>query len=182
MNDGIKAYEKHKNLKIAAAEIGIPWQTLYVQLKRCGVPVVGDKLRYGSDRDKLAAMAESKFIDLVPFAENMNQTKFQSKFDFMANGLKVDVKAAKPHQPNKRYPSKCWSFSVKKQALVCDFIVCFCFDEHRELVHTLLVPSEFFSGLQTVSVSCSGASKWLDYEVPSESLEGFFKDISTATK
>lgn len=178
MLSSIQAYEKHKNLKLAAEEIGIPWQTLYVHLKRSGVQVVGDKLRYGSDKDKLAAIAESKFLELVPFAKNMNATKYQSKFDFMAGCLKVDVKAAKPHKPNAKYPSKCWSFSIKKQALICDFIVCFCFSESRDLVHTLLVPKEFFSGLQTVSVSCNGASKWLDYEVQPENLHDFFSAVN----
>jgi len=42
----IDAYEKHKNLKLAANDVGLPWQTVYVHLKRAGVPVVGDKLRF----------------------------------------------------------------------------------------------------------------------------------------
>lgn len=178
MNQSIQAYEKHKNLKLAAAEIGIPWQTVYSHLKKAGVRVIGDKLRYGSDRDRLAAMAEEKFNELVPMAKSMNASKYQAKYDFTVGRFKVDVKAAKPHQPNKRYPGKCWSFSIKKQALTCDFIVCFCLDDNRELIHTLLVPSEFFTGLQTVSVSCQGASKWIDYEVPAESLADFFNSMN----
>ena len=55
------AYEKHKNLKIDAQEIGIKWQTLYLRLKNQGIAVIGDKLRYGSDRDKLSAKAEAIF-------------------------------------------------------------------------------------------------------------------------
>ena len=172
-----EAYQKHMNLKLAASEIGIPWQTLYVYLKREGIAVTGDKLKYGSDRDRLAAMAETKFLELVPHAKPMNAIKWQSKYDFEAGFQKVDVKAAKPHQPNKRYPGKCWSFSLKKQSLICDFIVCFCFEDDGKLAHCILVPSEFFSGLQTVSVSCSGYSKWLDYKVDASTLADFFSSI-----
>ena len=178
MDDCIQAYQRHMNLKLAANELGMQWQTLYSRLKKAGVRVVGDKLRYGSDRDRLAAMAESKFLELVPLAKNMNALEFQSKYDFMAGDFKVDVKAAKPTIGNAKLQAKRWAFSVKKQALICDFIVCFCFSENRELVHTLLIPSEFFQGLQTVSISCEGQSKWLDYVVPSESLHGFFEDMN----
>lgn len=178
MDECIQAYQRHMNLKLAANELGMQWQTLYSKLKRAGVRVVGDKLRYGSDRDRLAAMAESKFLELVPFAKNMNALEFQSKYDFMAGDFKVDVKASKPGLGSSKSTAKRWAFSVKKQALVCDFIVCFCFSEDRELVHTLLIPSEFFQGLQSVSISCEGQSKWLDYLVPSDSLHGFFEDMN----
>ena len=39
------AYDKHKNLKLAASEIGLKWQTLYSRLKNQGVNIIGDKLR-----------------------------------------------------------------------------------------------------------------------------------------
>lgn len=178
MDDCIQAYQRHMNLKLAANELGMQWQTLYSRLKKAGVQVVGDKLRYGSDRDRLAAMAEVKFLELVPFSKNMNAVEYQSKFDFLAGSLKVDVKAAKPTIGSTKFQAKRWAFSVKKQALVCDFIVCFCFSDDKELVHTLLIPSEFFQGLQSVSISCEGKSKWLDYQVPSESLHDFFEDMN----
>jgi hypothetical protein len=178
MDDCVQAYQKHMNLKLAALDLGMPWQTLYVRLKKAGVKVLGDKLRYGSDRDKLAAVAEARFLELVPFALNMNGTKYQSKYDFEAGLFKVDVKASKPHQSSAKFPSKRWSFSIKKQTLFCDFIVCFCLTSDKEVKHCLLVPSEFFSGLQTVSVSCSGSSKWLDYAVQPEGLADFFKEMS----
>lgn len=168
------AYNKHKNLKIAAAELGVKWQTLYVRLKAQGIEVVGDKLRYGTDRDKLGALGEQMFQDLVPFAKNFNQSKFQSRVDFDVNGLKVDVKAGKPRQLNKRFKALSWSFSFKKQALVADFIVCFCLDEEKNIEHILLVPNEFFVGLQTVSVSRDGGSKWLDYKIDPQDLAEFF--------
>ena len=68
MNQEVIAYRKHMNIKLAAAQLGVAWQSLYVRLKQLGEPVTGDKMRYGSDRDKLAAMAEAKFLQLVPFA------------------------------------------------------------------------------------------------------------------
>lgn len=170
-------YAKHMNLKLAANELGMKWQTLYVSLKKQGIAVVGDKLRYGTDRDRLAAMAESEFMRLVPSAVDMNKTKFQAKFDFNVNGYKVDVKAATPRVGCNSGGGKRWAFSFKKQSLVCDFICCFCFNESKVLDRVLLVPSEFFSGLQSVSVSCSGVSKWLDYAVEQKELEAFFNGL-----
>lgn len=171
------AYARHRNLKIAAEEIGIPWQTLYVRLKKQGVPVSGDKLRYGTDRDRLGALAESMFASLVPAAQNMNDVLFQAKYDFTVMGHKVDVKSSKPRQLNKRYSALSWSFSFKKQTLFCDFVVCFCMSDNSEIEHVLLVPSEFFKGLSTVSVSCNGGSKWLDYSIDKNKLSEFFEDL-----
>jgi hypothetical protein len=177
MSQEVIAYRKHMNLKLAANELGIAWQTLYCRLKQLGEPVIGDKLRYGSDRDKLSAMAEIEFKRLVPFAINNNAIQFQSKYDFMVAGWKVDVKASMPRQLNRRFAALSWSFSFKKQSLICDFICCFCFDEAKALDRILLVPSEFFRGLQTVSVSCAGGSKWLDYEITADDLAPFFAGL-----
>lgn len=54
-------YDKYKNLKLAANELGVKWQTLYYHLSKEGHPVIGDKERYGSDTDKLAAYTEKLF-------------------------------------------------------------------------------------------------------------------------
>lgn len=171
------AYRRHMNLKLAAEELGVPWPTLYSKLKAEGVEIVGDKLRYGSDRDRLAAMAEAEFLRLVPKAHPMNAIRWQSKHDFEVGALKVDVKASLPRQLSKKYEALAWSFSFKKQTLLCDFICCFCMDENKKIEKILLVPSEFFAGLQTVSVSCNGSSKWLDYQVQPEELSKFFASI-----
>lgn len=172
-----EVYGRHKNLKIAANEIGIHWQTLYIRLKKQGVPVTGDKLRYGSDRDRLGAMGEAAFLHLVPDAEPMNDTKFQAKYDFEVFGHKVDVKAGRPRQLNKKYAALSWAFSFKKQTLICDFVVCFCLSEDKSIEHILLVPSEFFKGLSTVSVSRNGESKWLDYAIDPRTLSDFFAEL-----
>lgn len=170
-------YAKHMNIGLAAKELGICWQTLYVRLKKQGVKVVGDKLRYGTDRDKLGAYAETIFKKLVPSATDNNLQKFQAKYDFNVFGYKVDVKAGKPRQLNKKYSALSWSFSFKRQSLICDFIVCFCLTEEKEIEHILLVPSEFFSGLQTVSVSKDGGSKWLQYAIKPDQLNEFFLSL-----
>lgn len=172
-----EAYSRHMNLKLAAAELGIPWQTLYVRLKRVGVQVVGDKLRYGTDRDKLGALGERLFKTLVPASTDRNEMQFQAKYDFDVFGYKVDVKTGKPRQMNYKYAALSWSFSFKRQALFCDFIVCFCLDEQSEIEHVLLVPSEFFQGLQTCSVSRRGYSKWLDYAINPNELQDFFQSL-----
>lgn len=171
------AYEKHKNLKLAASEIGIKWQTLYFRLKNQGVNVVGDKLKYGSDRDRLSSLAEAAFLKLVPSAVSMNSIKWQHKYDFKVNGHKVDVKSSMPRQLNKKYPSKSWAFNFKKQSLVCDFVCCFGMNENKELQKIILVPSEFFKGLSTVSISINGGSKWIDYEIDGGELEAFFHSL-----
>lgn len=179
MNAEILAYRRHMNLKLAAQELGVAWQSLYVHLKKLGEPIIGDKLRYGTDRDKLGAMAESLFKKLVPFADDQNRLRFQSKVDFLAFGSKVDVKCSMPRQLNKKSASLSWSFSFKKQALVCDFICCFCLNQEKEVDRILLVPKEFFEGLQTVSVSCTGGSKWNDYCVDPADLAPFFTTLHT---
>lgn len=51
----VEAYRQHQNLKIAAQHVGIPWQTVYVHLRKAGEPVTGNKLKYGSETDRLAA-------------------------------------------------------------------------------------------------------------------------------
>jgi len=172
------AYEKHKNLKLAANEIGIKWQTLYYRLKNQGIKVIGDKLKYGSDRDKLSSKAEAIFKEYVPSAIAMNDIKWQHKYDFDVNGHKVDVKCSVKRRLSKRYKSMSWAFSFKKQTLVCDFVCCFCLGDNNDVEKVLLVPSEFFKGLQTVSVAASGASKWLDYSVDVTELAEFFDSLN----
>ena len=179
MNNEIEAYRKHRNLKLAAKELNIPWQTLYVHLKKANEPVIGDKLRYGSHRDKIGAFGEAEFRRLVPFAIDRNSFAHQAKYDFDVLGLKVDVKAGNLRQLNQRYPHKSWSFSFKRQALICDFICCFCMGDDRSIVHVLLVPSELFKDLQTVSVTQTGASKWMDYKIEPEELVKFFSDLAS---
>lgn len=41
-------YDKYKNLKLAAEELDIKWQTLYSALVKLKHPVTGDKAMYGS--------------------------------------------------------------------------------------------------------------------------------------
>ena len=179
MNHEILAYRKHMNLKLAANELGVAWQSLYVRLKKLGEPITGDKLRYGTDRDRLGALGEKEFLRLVPFATNKNFAQYQCKYDFDVFEQKVDVKASSPRQLNKKFQARSWSFSFKKQSLICDFICCFCMAEDRSIQHVLVVPSEFFKGLQTVSVSCEGNSKWLDYEIAADELASFFRALTS---
>jgi len=176
-----EAYSKHMNLKLAADELGIKWQDLYCRLKNQGVNVVGDKLRYGSDRDKLSSKAEAMFKEYVPSAISMNEIKWQRKYDFEVSGHKIDVKCSLKRRLSKKHDSLSWAFSFKKQTLICDFVCCFCLDDNKDVEQVLLVPSEFFRGLQTVSVSCAGNSKWMDYSVSLGDLEDFFLSLNNNT-
>ena len=175
-SDKIKnAYEKHKNLKLAANELGMKWQTLYVQLRKFGIPVTGDKLKYGSDSDRLAARAEIEFGRLVTFAISQNEEKFQAHFDFLVGNEKVDVKSSRLHQGSKRFPALRWSFSVKRQEFCANFIVCFAMKEIGYRI--LLIPGELVRNYMTISVSEKGKSKWLQYEVTPDELSEFFDDL-----
>jgi hypothetical protein len=51
----VSRYRDLKNCHLVGAELGMPWQTVYWNLKKAGEPVVGDKARYGSETDRLAA-------------------------------------------------------------------------------------------------------------------------------
>src|SRR5690606_17303781 len=133
----------------------------YVHLRKAGEPVVGNKLKYGSETDRLAAKAEQIFLDLVPFAVDQNTRQFQSKVDFLVGSLGVDVKAARlrPHS----IKSSRWMFSIKKQEAIADFFVCFGFDEKAErVISALLVPGEIARKHTTISLSERGG-KWADY-------------------
>lgn len=172
----IAVYEKHKNLKLAADELGIKWQTLYSRLKKAGHAVTGDKERYGSDKDRLATKAESLFKTLVPFAENQNGLKFQAKVDFVINGKKVDIKASTLKKGMKHSNIRRWAFSVKKQEFVADFLVCFAFDDDGGY-KILLIPAEFIRFYQSISISENAKSKWLEYEIDPNELAPFFNEL-----
>ena len=173
------SYAKHKNLKIAATELGIPWQTLYVKLRRQGVAVTGDKARYGGPSDQLAVKAEALFKFLVPNAVSKNDEQWQAKFDFLVGGRnRVDVKASKRNKQSKRSKALRWSFLFSKQSYECDFFCCFCLTEDGEAVEKiLLIPHEIAQGLQTMSVPCASRGKWGDYEIASGELADFFASI-----
>ena len=168
-----ESYSKHKNLKISADELGINWATLYSILKNEGVNVTGDKTRYGSMKDKLGAFGESIFKSIVPNAIYMNETKWQSKFDFKCNDFKIDVKTSSRRKYMKNSNSTRWAFSCKNNQSECDFLVCFCLNDDKSIENILLVPFEIYSGSQTISVSTSG-SKWLEFSVTKDELFMFF--------
>lgn len=170
------AYANHLNLKLAASELGIKWQTLYCKLRQQGVPVVGDKLKYGSDKDRLAARAELEFLSLVPFAIDQNKVKFQSKFDYLVGNEKVDIKASTLKKGCKKFDARRWSFSVKKQEFCADFIICFAFSD-KEDYRVFMIPGEIVRNYQTVSIPENGKSKWLDYEVDKSDLFEFFSEL-----
>jgi hypothetical protein len=172
----IEAYERHKHLGLAAQEVGISWQMVYVHLRNSDVPVTGDKARYGTDKDRLAAKAEKSFLEFVPFAEDMNRKKFQSKVDFRVLGFGVDVKASSKKKASLKTKTFKWSFSLKKQELIADFFVCFAYEED-DIKHVFLIPGEIAKNYQSMSVSCSTKCKWWVYEVKPAELADFFKSL-----
>ena len=174
----VAAYERHKNLKLAADELGMSWQNLYVVLRKEGVRVTGDKSRYGSEKDRLAAKAERMFAELVPMSVDKNKDQWQSKVDFAVGAVTVDVKASRPNIANKHYKSRRWAFCVKKQEMIADFFVCAAFDISGDIVtRWLVIPGELVVNIHTVNLPASGG-KWGDYEVPSSQMSEFFEALS----
>jgi hypothetical protein len=178
MEEEIRVYEKHKNLKIAANELGVKWQSLYVRLKKAGIAVTGDKERYGSDKDRLANKAESIFQSLVPNAISQNDIKFQSKVDFMVGDKKIDVKCSNLNKGMKNSPLKRWAFSVKKQEFIADFLVCFAFIGNVDSYKLLLIPGELIKKYQSISISENLNSKWLDYQIDPGEINDFFVELN----
>jgi hypothetical protein len=170
-----KLYDTHKNLKIVGEVSGIPWQTVYYKLKKIGVSIIGDKSKYGCDKDKLASKGELLFKTLVPFAENLNEKSFQAKVDFDVFGYKVDVKTSNARKANVKLSSLRWAFSLKKQESIADFFVCIGFKGDDYLI--FMIPGEIFRHYSTVSIACSGNSKWYQYQINPDELQDFFKNM-----
>lgn len=173
----IASYDKHKSLKVVSEDTGIPWQTVYWHLKRVGVQVTGDKRRYGSDKDKMAAKYEDIFLATVPYATPNNSTEFQSKYDFSIGSVNIDVKSATLSNSSNRAGriNNRWSFSISKD-VGADYLVLYCLngDVMDNCIHKiLLIPNEFSSDKQTISVS-PNHSKWFEFEVSSGELRDFF--------
>ena len=172
------AYDKHKHLKIAADSIGMKWQTLYWHLKKSGHPIQGDKESYGSEKDKFAATSERDFQGIIGREiKNLNTEKFQSKYDFEINGLKVDIKASRLHNGSKQSKAMRWAFSLKKQEMVADFIVCMAYKENQ-LFKIFLIPRESLRYRSTISISENLRSKWVDYLISEEDLKEFFQETT----
>lgn len=178
-------YDKHKNLKLAAIELDMVWQTLYWNLQKVGHPVTGDKERYGSPTDKMAKALEDKFKELVPHAQDYNKDKFQAQVDFKVGDLYVDIKSSTKKNGYKNNPKKSaayrWAFSTKVQEDCSDFMVCFCMsgydcETYGDIEKILLIPKEFYKNKQSLSVSCL-KSKWYDFEVTEQELQEFFNNF-----
>lgn len=175
-------YDKHLNLKLAAMELNMKWQTLYWHLSKENHPVIGDKEAYGSPTDKMAKALEDYFNGIVPEAVPYNAGKFQAPMDFSVNGYSVDIKAATKKNGYKSNPRKNpsfrWAFSTKVQEKSSDFMVMFCMEgysceDYGNVEKILLVPKEFYHNKQSISVSCAN-SKWYDFEVSEAELQDFF--------
>jgi len=129
----IEAYGRLKHLRLTGEEVGIPWQTVYVHLKKAGIPVTGDKARYGSVADRFAVKAEQMFAEVVPLATPNNEEEYQATIDFTYQGTLIDIKASKL-QPagrqasGKSYGSR-WAYCISKQKDIADFFVFYAFDE-----------------------------------------------------
>lgn len=183
MNEA-EAYARHKNLKLAAEELGIKWQQLYVRLRKLGVPVTGDKARYGCAKDRLASKAERLFAADVPTAIDSNMLQFQAKIDFFVGAHSVDVKASRLHPERAETSGKKtaprWLFSISKQKDKAEFFALYAFDADGEVVeHVFLLPAEIATTATTIVIPASLSSKWADYQVARRDLAEFFRSLAS---
>lgn len=176
----IESYGRLKNLKLVGDELGVKWQKVYATLKREGVPVVGDKARYGSATDRLAAHAERLFAMAVPEAKDANQEQFQAAIDFDVYGWKVDIKAStlrkRKHPTTKKETTPGWAFCINKQKDKADFFVFYALDnaEDRNVVHVILLPRELATTTSSLLLPETMNSKWADYRIDESELAEFF--------
>lgn len=178
----ISLYQEVKNLKLVGQEMSIPWQTVYWWLKKEGVSVSGNKSAYGGIKDQIGLIGERLFRKLFPKAEDQNERFFQPEFDFLLGGLKLDVKTSFPRDSKARSNTVIyrWGFNTRRQQNA-DYIICYCMDgelEDYRVSHILLIPNEFIVGMQTISVSCKGKSKWLDFSVTENELKEFINSLT----
>lgn len=178
----IESYGRLKNLKLVGEELRIPWQTVYVHLKKSGVKVTGDKARYGSATDRISVIGERRFKHSVPIAIDNNDLAYQATVDFTIGTIKIDIKTARikrrKHNRTAKPLSPIWGFCINKQLDIADFFVFYALDESNQVKHVFLMPNEVVTSCSTISVPESLASKWADYEVNESDLLPFFKAIS----
>ena len=179
MNEA-EAYARHKNLKLAANELGVRWQQLYARLRKLGIPVTGDKARYGCAKDRLASKAERLFAEDVPAAKDANAQQYQAMIDFSVGEFTVDVKASRLHPARLERSGKTtaprWAFNINKQKDEADFFVMYAFGLDAESVaHVFLIPAEIATTKSTIVVPESLSSKWADYCVDRMDLADFFR-------
>lgn len=176
----VERYRELKNLKLVSDATGIPWQTVYTHLKRAGEPVTGDKQRYGSETDRLAARAERWFAATVPWAVDLNQERFQAKVDFRVGEATVDVKVARPRTSKTGVLR--WTWSLRKQVSIADHFVCLALvvaDGDLHVSRVLLVPGDVARFHTAFGVSFDGTfkGKWSDYVITPSDLRDFFQGI-----
>lgn len=175
----IESYSRLKNLKLVGLEVGIPWQTVYVYLKRSGVTVTGDKARYGSAIDRVAVIGEQRFHKAVPFAVDNNNLQFQASIDFSVYNLTVEVKTSKlQHKKSYKKSTDRWSYCVNKQKDIADLFVLYALNDDLETEHVFLMPNEIVTNATTISIPKSGNGKWFDYKVEEDELARFFKQLA----
>lgn len=174
-----ESYSRLKNLKLVEIETGIKWQTVYWHLKKEGVPITGDKARYGSVTDRVAVLGEQYFQRLLPEAVDNNDLKWQSSIDFSVYGIKVDVKTSHlipaGRNPKGKSFSARWCYCISKQQDIADYFVLLALPENDdEPQHIFLLPKELATAKTTISIPLTLKSKWADYKVSAQELQHFF--------
>jgi hypothetical protein len=171
-------YTEHQKLHTVGDIMNIPWQTVYWWLKKEGVSVTGNKSWYGGENNQIALIGEDLFRSVAPNAVNQNDLMFQPKYDYTLGNLKIEIKTAflRDGKSRSNKVNLRWAFNTKKQQ-EADYIICYCLSGHISSYNVdriLLIPREFITDIQTVSVS-PRKSKWLDFETTKKDLADFLK-------
>lgn len=168
----VMEYGKLKNLKLVSEKLKFPLSTIYWNLKKAGIEVIGDKNIYGSSKDKLACRGEDYIEQLLPNADNQNKKFYQPKVDFIINEISLEIKSAR--QKGR------WAFSLKKQRKLADFFLLLAFDlQGREIKYHFLIPNKMIlSSLETLSIPINFKnSKWGAFLISKKQIKEFFSEI-----
>lgn len=144
---------------------GLPTYVAYIKLLKSGVLRIQDKISYGSEGARLGGRAEELFQRLVPSAVDANRMfrKNNPMYDFMIEGLTVDVKYSSRHEHGSH-----WAFRFSgEQDMICAFLER---TAGRRLDNPiiLLIPSAFLKGKR---LYMSEDSEYMDFEVSARDLD-----------
>jgi hypothetical protein len=122
-------YADTPSLVEIARRIGSTPGAVGYQLYKRGVKLVGDKLRFGCDRDRQARMAELYVLSKLNGAIDHNAEQFQPEVDITYRGARIDVKSSVLQRVGHHVSL---SFMVEKHPGQVDLFVCLGYVRHGD--------------------------------------------------
>ena len=182
----IECYQQHGNIAAVTHATGCPPYIAYKWLAMARLLRPQERANYGTQGNKLSALAEMEFKKLVPFAMDANRHLQNNNpvFDFDVGGQTVDVKWSKLGKKG------VYIFEVAaNKAYAPDWFALFC--GHADAIdervfkdsqyHLVLLPAAVVMGMAQLRFPAKGSkSKYWEFEIPPAELAGFFKDFIPA--